>query len=142
MYICIGYILVLDIFCQQFVDIFCYCIYSAYNWGMIVKKLVSVEPTICWKNFLFCKRCSHCFSYLDTHTHTHTHTQVVWVVVNQQNSFTLFMFLLELVNIYCCNCGTTERTKRKPFIYTRTPPWRSLSVQHYIVCTPLLKIMW
>ena len=100
-----------------------------------IEALQCSQPTICWKIFLFCKRCSHCFSYLDTHT------QVVWVVVNQQNSFTLFMFLLELVNMYCCNCGT-ERTKRKPFIYTRTPPWRSLSVQHYIVCTPLLKIMW
>jgi len=45
MYIGIGYILVLDIFCQQLGDIFLYWIYSANNW-QIYSGIGYILPTI------------------------------------------------------------------------------------------------
>ena len=40
-----GYILILDIFCQQLADIFWYWIYSANNWGIYVNYGVFVRPS-------------------------------------------------------------------------------------------------
>ena len=40
-----GYILILDIFCQQLADIFWYWIYSANNWEIYVNYGVFVRPS-------------------------------------------------------------------------------------------------